>query len=258
MKAFFLSLIFIFCTWSLFFIGKGIDNIDIMAERYKRALDAGANAASRYRAYNNRDMLFDQGIGYGIGAEDRNNVPVDRDEAVKWFYRLFFRNLSISDSEERDELKKYIPMKALILYDRLMIADAHDNWDSYGPDGQAYTIQYSGRDYRFTLSDQVYDPHNGQWLMAEDIGLTPEDRKALVTQYIISELNGFLKNRPDKESSSYYEIVFSLDDIADEKLSGINGVNFFVLCEGVPLSSLNPYKREEFFAYGIGGSEITR
>jgi len=98
MKAFFLSLVFIFCTWSIFFIGKGVDNIDIMAERYKRALDAGANAASGYSSYNTEVMLRDQGTGYGIGYEDRTNVPVDREEALKWFYRLFFRNLSIRDA----------------------------------------------------------------------------------------------------------------------------------------------------------------
>jgi len=73
----------------MFFIGKGIDNIDIMAERYKRALDAGANAASGYRAYYSEGMLYAHGAGFGIGLEDSNNVPVEREEAVKWFTGCF-------------------------------------------------------------------------------------------------------------------------------------------------------------------------
>ncbi len=259
MKSFFWSLIFIFCTWSLFFIGKGVDNIDIMSERYKRALDAGANAASSYRAYNTEDMLYNQGTGYGMGLEDSNNVPIDREEAVKWFYRLFFRNLSISDYDKQNELKHYIPMKAIICYDKLMIADADDNWYSYDPAGvKEYVIQYRGKSYKFTLSDQIYDIESSVWVMAGDIGLETNDRKALLTQYIMGELNSFLDNRANKESGNCYKIVFSLDDALDDKLSGINGVNFLVFCEGIPIPTLNPFKRERFYAYGIGGSEIAK
>jgi hypothetical protein len=259
MKSFFLSLVFIFCIWSLFFIGKGVDNIDIMAERYKRALDAGANAASTFRAYNTEELLYIQGNGYGIGLEDSNNVPIAREEAVKWFYRLFFRNLSINEAGKQEELKRYLPMKAIILYDRLMIADADDNWYSYDTAGEKeYVIQYRGKSYKFTLSDQVYDMENNIWIMAGDIGLGTKERKALLTQYIMGELNSFLDNRSNKESGNYYKIVFSLDDVADEKLSGINGVNFLVFSEGIPIPSLNPFRKEKFFAYGIGGSEIRR
>lgn len=259
MKSFFISMIFLFCAWSMFFIGKGVDNIDIMAERYKRALDAGANAAAKYRAYNSEDMLAGYGTGYGSGLEDSNNVPVDREEALKWFYRLFFRNLGISDINKQNELKRYIHMKALILYDRMMIADDCDNWHTYDPSGEKeYIMEYKGKSYKFTLSDQVYDIERGIWVTDRDIGLNSYDRKAMVTQYIISELNSFLDKRPNKDSGNYYKIRFSLDDALDGKLSGINGINFLVFCEGLPLPSLNPFKKEWFYAYGIGGSEIIR
>lgn len=258
MKSFFLSFIFIFCTWSLFFIGKGADNIDIMSERYKRALDAGANAASSYSEYNSDRVLLDQSTGYGIGLENSNNVSINKDEAVNWFYRLFFRNLSINNVDKQNELKLYIPMKAIICYDRLMIADASDKWTTYDAAGEKeYIIEYKGKDYKFTLSDQIYDIENKKWIRDIDIGLEPEDRKALLTNYIINELNGFLDNRVNKESGNYYKIAFSLDDAKNDKLSGINGVNFIVFCEGIPIPSLNPFKRERFFAYGVGGSEIT-
>lgn len=259
MKSFFWSLIILFCTLSLFFIGKGVDNIDIMSERYKRALDAGANAASSCRPYNSSEMLYGHSTGYGIGLEDGNNVPIDREEALKWFYRLFFRNLSIYDADRQEELKRYIPMKALICYDRLMIADEEDDWYTYDPAGEKeYIMLYNGRSYKFTLSDQLYDIENNIWIMAGDIGLEEKDRKAMLTQYIINELDSFLVKRSNKESGNNYSIVFSLEDAADAKLSGINGINFMVFCEGVPIPSLNPFKREQFFAYGIGGSEIRR
>ncbi|MDD3705933.1 MAG: hypothetical protein PHC45_07720 [Clostridiaceae bacterium] len=243
----------------MFFIGKGIDNIDIMSGRYKRALDAGANAASAYRAYYSEEMLYDQGTGFGIGLENSNNVSIEREEAVKWFYRLFFRNIGAMDIDKQNEIKRYIPMKAIILFDRLMIADADDNWSTYDPSGEKeYIVQYRGKEYKFTLSDQVYDIENSLWVKAEDIGLDTKERKALVSEYIISELNSFLDNRANKESGSRYKIVFSIDDAADRKLSGINGVNFFILCEGVPISSLNPFKQEKFFAYSVGGSEVKK
>ncbi|HNU80962.1 MAG TPA: hypothetical protein PKG58_09460 [Bacillota bacterium] len=67
-----------------------------------------------------------------------------------------------------------------------------------------------------------------------------------------------MDNRGNKESGSHYKIVFSLDDASDSKLSGINGINFFILCEGIPIPSLNPFKQEKFFAYSVGGSEIKK
>lgn len=253
-------MILLFCTWSLFFIGKDVDNIDIMSERYKRALDAGANAAYACRAYDSGSALLHQGSGYGVGLEDSNNIPIDREDALKWFYRLFFRNLSITtDYSRQEELKKYIPMKAVILYDRLMIADSEDNWYSYCPAGEKkYILEYMGRDYLFTLSDQVYDIAAQKWIRDIDMGLAQEERRSLVTQFILKEINGFLRKRDNSNSNNNYNVVVALNDMEDNKLSGINGVNFIALCEGIPIPSLNPFRKADFFAYSLGGSEITR
>jgi len=259
MKAFFLSIIFIFCSGSLFFIGRGVDQVDIMAERYKQALDAGANAAAEYRAYNTQEIMENQGTGFGVGYEDSLNVEVDREAALKWFYRLFYRNLGIFTDVEQEELKRYIPMKALILYDRLMIADAEDDWYAYAPEGEKkYRMEYKGKSYYFTLSEQIYDISGRKWIKAGDIGLEPAARKALVTGYIASELEGFLRDAGMGRSGNRYELVFSLTEDKGEKLSGINGINFLVLCEGIPIPSLNPFNKTSFFAYSVGGSEIIR
>lgn len=259
MKVYFWSLIFLFCSLTLFFIGAGSDQVDMMAERYKRALDAGANAAASYRAYNSQDILANEGTGYGTGLEDSQNIVIRKDEALLWFYRLFYRNMCISDTDRQKQIKRYIPMKALICYDRMMIADLDDDWTAYDSSGEkAYLIKYRGKTYRFTLSDQIYDLEAGQWVRDCDIGLTGAERRLLVTDYIVGELNHFLDNRSNKESENRYKLNISLGDISDDKISSISGVNFIVFCEGLPLSTLNPFKKESFYAFGLGGGEINR
>lgn len=254
MKWFFWSLIILFCVLNLFTIGIGVDNLSLTTEMYKNALDAGADAAASYRPYDSEEYLLAQSTGYGTGYEDKNNVGVDRDESLKWFYRLFYRNLSVYDKEEKERLRKYLTMKALVCFDGLEIADVDDNWVYE----RKYIINYRGRPYMFTLSDQVYDIDSGTWLRDEDIGLAPEARKLLLSNYIKSELNAFIENRKNKESGKHYELVFSLNDTVDKKMSGINGVNFIVFCEGLPLTSYNPFNKEYLYVYGLGGSEIVR
>ncbi|MGE5677236.1 MAG: hypothetical protein ACM3ZR_04180, partial [Pseudomonadota bacterium] len=85
-----------------------------------------------------------------------------------------------------------------------------------------------------------------------------EERRSLVTQFILKEINGFLRDSNSIKSNNSYNVVVSLNDVEDNKLSGINGVNFIVLCEGIPIPSLNPFNRTDFYAYSLGGSEIAR
>lgn len=254
MKWFFWSLILLFCILNLFTIGIGVDNLTLTTEMYKAALDAGADAAAKYRPYNTVEYLYGSSMGYGSGLESGSNIKVDKAGALQWFYKLFFRNLSINDEKLQEKLKSYLPMKALVCFDRLLIADVEDNWIYE----KQYRITYRGKPYIFTLSDQVYDEAAGMWLTDEDIGLTAEQRKLLLVSYITDELNSFLDNRKNKESGRHYKLVFSINDIDDTKISGITGVNFIVFCEGLPLPSYNPFKKEFLYVYGLGGSEIVR
>ncbi len=259
MKIFFWSLIFLFCSITMIFIGMGVDQVEWMSERYKRALDSGANAAAACHAYVSEDMLEQQGAGYGTGLEDSRNVAVDRDKALEWFYRLFFCNSSLLEAADQERIKMYIPMKALICYDRLMIADMNDDWTAYNAAGEkGYDMQYCGMPYRFTLSDQIYDMTAGEWISGSQLGLTTEERQLLLGEYIISELSCFMNNRYNKESGNRYRLNISLGDVPDDRISPIGGVNFIVFCEGIPLPSMNPFKSQRFFAYGLGGGEIRR
>ena len=253
MKSLFWSLIFLFCTLTLFFIGKGVDNIEIMSERYKHALDAATYAAASYKAYDNEEIIENKSVGFGNGPENSKNIIIDKEESLIWFYRIFFKNLSISNLEKQELLKKYIPLKAVIAYDRLFMADENDNWVY----NKEYLINYRGKEYKFTLSDQIYDISNNCWIESSEIFLSEEEKDVLLTDFIRSQMNSFLNNGSNKNSGNNYEIRFNTNS-TDEKLSGIKGINFIVFCEGLPLPSYNPFKKKVFYAYSIGGGELFR
>lgn len=254
LRWFYFALIIIFASVTLGFMNQGVSNLDLMKERYKRALDAGADAAARYRSYDTNEQIREISTGYGEGLESRYNVEINPEKSLEWFYRVFFKNLGFQDNLIAQlELKKYIPLKAIVAYDRLMIADLNDNWII----DETYDIDYNGKIYRFTLSDQVMDISTGIWKTDVDFGIQEDARKALVNSFIRSEINDALVNRANYESNNIYFASIALDDV-DPKENSISGVNFIVMAEGMPLPSLNPWKPAKFYAFGLGGSEIVR
>lgn len=254
MKWFYWVLIFLVFFTPILLIGKGIDHLDIMKDRYKRALDAGANAAVSSLEYSSASSLSNLGNGFGEELRHRNNIHLDRAAALDWFYRVFYRNLNIEkDKQAQDNLKRYIPLKALLSYDTLMIADAKDNWIVDIP----YEIEYNGTLYRFTLSERMMNTSTGVWGNGVDFGISSSNREALLNAFIKRKLNHFLNNRENIESSLYYDVNIAVSDI-DLKTDDVDGINFIVLAEGLPLPSLNPWKQEQFYAFGLGGSEVTR
>lgn len=235
-------------------IGKGIDHLDIMKERCKRALDAGANAAVNCVEYNASENLSKLGMGFGEQQYHRNNLLFDRDESLAWFYRVFYRNLNIEKNPTAQQnMKKHMPMKALLTFERLMIADVTDSWivDKH------YEMEYKGVLYRFTLSDRVFRVDTATWGRDVDFGISVEEREALVNEFIKSNLNNFLNRRENFESGYYYDVNIAVSDI-DLKTDDIDGINFIVLTEGLPLPALNPWQQSKYYAFGLGGSEITR
>lgn len=254
MKWFLWVLIFIAFFTPIIFTGKGIDHLDIMKDRYKRALDAGVSSAARAVFYENQEGLEQTGMGFGIQQQNANNIPVDKDRALEWFYRVFYKNLGIdNDLAAQKNLNQYIPMKAIAGFDRLMIADVHDNWVAE----EYYDIQYHGESYRFTLSEQVLNKAAGVWGRDVDFGIEPAERRALVSEFIKGRLNQFLEQRENQESSYVYEVNITSQDF-DVKTDNIQGISFVVMVEGLPLPTLNPWKREKFYAFSLGGTEIRR
>jgi len=254
MKWFFWVLIFLVFVTPIIFIGKGIDHLDIMKDRYKRALDAGANAAVAYVSYDNGENMVQIAAAFGEQAIHANNIVIDKDAALAWFYRVFYRNLRIeNDYTAQERLKKYIPMKAIVAFDRLMIADLNDDWvfDEF------YDIEHNGVKYRFTLSERVMRISTGVWGKDTDFGISPSMREALVSEFIRTNLTRFLNNRENFESNNYYDVNIAVSDI-DFKTDDVDGINFIVLSEGLPLPTLNPYKQGKYFAFSLGGSEATR
>jgi hypothetical protein len=254
MKWFFWTLVFLAFFVPIIFVGKGIDHLDIMKDRYKRALDAGVSSAARAVVYEGEQSIKQAGTGFGINNQHGNNILVSKDNALNWFYRVFYRNLDIEGNVLAQEaIKKYIPMKAIAGFDRLMIADIHDDWISE----EYYEIEYLGIEYRFTLSDQVFNISNGTWGRDVDFGISPENRIALVNEFIRARLNEFISSRENKESNYRYYINISTSDY-DNKTENISGISFIVMAEGLPLPNLNPWKPEKFYAFAIGGTEISR
>jgi hypothetical protein len=239
----------------LIFMAMGYDNKTLTEERYRRALDAGACAAAKYRPTDQGSYLEIGSNGFGMGQENKNNIPVDRDTALTWFYRVFFRNINIPDgsTELQANYKKFMPMKAILSFDRLMIADADDTWVYDLP----YKIRYSGIYYNFTLSDQIQDANTNQWYNITDIGLTMDTKNMILKEYIEGELSGFLSKRKNKDSHNTYSIKIAVNN-ADMKLNAINGVNVVVFAESLPMPSLNPFNKKSYYGFGIGGTEITR
>lgn len=242
---------------SLAFINKGVDNLDATRERYKRALDAAADAAANYRTYDTAYYIEQQASGFGTGKQHKNNVEINKNDSLIWFYRVFFKNLRLENNIlMQDQIKRYIPMKAIVGYDKIMIADLKDNWivDKY------FEIIYNGTNYRFTLSNQVMNVSTGVWKKDTDWGIAPDTRILLVNQFIRAEINRALMNRTNFESNIVYSI--SIPDInTDYKENSVNGVSFIVLVEGLPLPTLNPWSpkdKSRFYAYAAGGSELYR
>ncbi len=254
MKWFLWILIFLVFVTPIIFIGKGIDHLSLMKDRYKRAVDAGVDAAVKYSCYRESEDIAKAAIGYGTGLDDRRNLAVNKVAMLEWFYIVLFRNLGMENSKEAQlELKQYIPMKAIVSFDRLIIADARDAWVSETP----YYIEYKGKNYGFTLSKQVLDVSTNKWLEDNEIGITPDQRKLLISDFIKEKLNHFLNTREGFESGFYYDVNISLSDI-DAKSDDIDGINFIVLIEGLPLPSLNPWKHNKLYAFSLGGSELSR
>lgn len=255
MKPLFMGLILIFCFTMLNIGNMTIDNLDTTAERYKRALDAGAYAAAKFNSYATESYLLSNSSGFGTGIEHKNNLPLNPDESLQWFYRVFFRNIGAEKNVVmQDDLKKYMPMKAIVAFDRIMIADHKDNWIL----SKTYDIRYNGTMYRFTLSDQVMNIATGEWRTDTEFGISEETRKDLVNMFIRQEINNVINTRLFSGSNRYYDVNIALTD-TNPKIDGIKGVNFIVFAEGMPLPNYNPKSKEKLlYAYGIGGSEITR
>lgn len=224
-------------------------------QEYRRALNSGTDAAAKATAYEDEVDLSSLSFGFGEGLENTNNVRVDKEEALKWFYNLFYSNLGLQDNISiQQALKKYIPMKCIVEFNRLSIADVHDNWVVE----KEFIINYLGKEYLFTLSDQVQDLSTLEWKKDTQIGLTKEKRQEIISAFIKNEIEYFLNNRENMESKTYYTINLGVSDL-DQMHKTISGSNVIVFAEGIPLPSLNIFNpKEKFYAFSIGGSEINR
>lgn len=234
---------------------NGIRETATLKQRYKDAIDAGTDAASKYTTYLNEENLYGLSNGFGEGYKDSLNIQLDKENSLKWFYRVFFRNMGIDENTDlADQVKKYIPVKALIGFDRIYIANEDDVWIKEEP----FNIEYNGQEYLFTLSNQIKDLTTDTWLQINDIGLSQVSKDTLLNQFIKDIIEDAANDRANKESDLYYTINIGMNE-NDPKFTTIQGVSFVVLVEGLPIPSMNLFNpSEKFYAFSIGGSQITR
>ncbi len=223
-----------------------INNLDTQKMRYKRALDSATYAAARYRYYNTEEYVEN------ISDGQNENIKINKEQAIKWFYKIFFRNIGVEEeSFIGEELKTYIILKALISYDALYIADSKENWTKVN-----YDIEYKGKIYRFTLKDRIHDIDSGAFRSIAEIGLTSEKRKELVTNHIKEQINNFLNLREQEKNSGNYYVDFGLSDI--DKNTELNGINFVAFVEGMPIPAFNLNQKNKLYAVSFSGAEVRR
>ena len=241
-------LIFTYCFTSLSAIRLQSD----YAQSYKMSLDTAVDAGVSHITYDTSTDIDDISFGFGIGFEDSNNIPLDRDECLQWFYRIFFRNLNVQDNiESQQVLKESIPMKCVINFSSMSIADENDIWVV---DDEPFIITYNSRNYLLTLSEQVQNVESGEWTSIYDIGMTKEIYKKYIIDIISSNINNVLAN----VKSGYHQINIAIND-DNLKLNSVNGSTMIVFSEGIELGIFNPFNiGDELYAISIGGSEVLR
>ncbi|HAN09726.1 MAG TPA: hypothetical protein DCP90_03835 [Clostridiales bacterium] len=223
-----------------------INNLETAKIKYKRALDSATYAAAKYRAYASEEYMENISDGFS------ENILVNKEEALEWFYRVFFRNINMEDDQlMMTEMKKYIILKSVIGYDKMYIAGKDDIWVEIN-----YEIEYNGKKYRFTLSDKLYDIEQGTWKHTRDIGLDDETRLELVTKHIKDNINNILNLREYEKNKGYYYVDFGVVDT--DVNSEIKGINFVAFVEGMPIPAFSKKGESKFYAVSFAGAEISR
>lgn len=252
MQAFIVGIITVVLATQLFFVQWGGNQVKQLQNHYKKALDAGTDAAAKHISYSTQEQLEGLSLGFGVGLEHSNNIQIDKDKALSWFYEVFFANLGYTNNEtKKTQLKQKIPFKAIVTFDRIYIANASDTWVYE----KEYTIPYNGATYQFTLSEQV--KRGGTWKKDSDWGIPPATRVKLVNQFINTTINTHINEFATNPREIYHVQLGT--DISDHKFSLIEGANFIVFIEGFPLPSFDTEGiSNSHYAFSMGGAEIRR
>ena len=201
----------------------------------------------------NMNNLKNLSYGYGVGTENKNNIVINKEEALQWFYRVFYRNIGVDDSvQAQKKVNQYLVMKCFVQFDRISIADENDNWLIE----KEYIITHNGQSYLISLAEDVKRISTGEWLKASSIGLTESKRREYLIQFITDEINLFLQSY----SNNGVNVTINISaDESDKLLNSINGINFIVFVNCMPLPALNHFDpKEKLNVFSIGGSELYR
>ena len=173
-----------------FYMDMDMEIIKIQKDRYRYAVDMAVKTALSTIELSDEQSLENIMMGYSVNKK----LMIDKDKFTQVFYSTIFRNVYAYGNPQRSEyFKRYIPMKAIIMYDTIWISSFEDDVKNnplptdtdaviHMPDGNddwnEYKIFYYDEDlkfrdrpddpnekpktYYFTLKDQyftLYDPN---------------------------------------------------------------------------------------------------
>lgn len=217
---------------------ESINNINNnIEERYKRALDVACYSAMRASIYKS-DNLYDLSNGLS------DSINIDKEKALEWFYKVLFKNLNIEDNKLKNNLKKYIPIKCILGYEKMYLANKEDKWISI-----PYIFKYNNSIYKLTLDCKVYKKYKDKYIETNDIKNS--------YKYLINIIKSNINNIMDNETNSLnikYNIKFGVDK-EDENMC-IKGISFIAFVDNMPISKYDFGKK--FYAVSFAGSEILR
>lgn len=191
----------------------------------------------------------------GLGHQIKKKVYINLDKFTETFYRSIYRNMKIYDDPARQAaIKKYIPMKAVILYDTMYISGPDDTWLEY-----KLCYDYKGTMIYFSLTDEVYTldgAGNKVYSTFDSFGITPEIKRGIFAWRVRTLTNDFINNHKSS-ADNYYVNITNFDDKKFE--AAISDVTLMCLVEGIPIKTLlSDSPDRSFYCFAFGGASVVR
>ncbi|EJW13877.1 hypothetical protein M5X00_13385 [Paenibacillus alvei] len=209
------------------------------------------------------------------------NFKINKEEALRSFYKSLYINLGISDDELAQEvMQRYIPAIAVVAYDGYWIYTEEKMKDQNGENvirtvwKEKKPYSYSdaqGNSVGFTLDDYVfaYDATTSQWyegprdMVSQDVnGRIPllndpsvfdQVRRTTIVTSIQKDLAHFINAHNQYSRLLGISYTFTLPEIDQEEWNNtISDVSFLAFIQGLPVG------QKQYNRYAFGGGRLIK